>query len=298
MAEYSGAGKRGYLQEDYRLFHLKDSRAQQIEYHYHEFDKLILLLRGKVTYVVEGVTYFLRPWDLLLVPHDRIHRPIIDASEPYERIVLWLDRDWLKHSSTEETSLETCFEEAIRRNFHLLRLTPESRPAYLQTLQSLESALRSEEFGHRLLSDTLCQQLLIAAARDILTDRTAEQTDSYRSDPKMEEVLRYITSHLEEELSVDLLAGRFYLSRYYLMHRFKAVTGYSVHQYITQKRLLLAGELLRQGVPVMKAAEQAGFREYSTFLRAFQNTFRVSPRAFQSGEERSGGTARAVRDID
>ena len=40
-------------------------------------------------------------------------------------------------------------------------------------------------------------------------------------------------------------------------------------------------ELIREGVPVMKAAEQAGFREYSTFLRAFQNTFRMSPREFR-----------------
>ena len=41
------ASKRGYLNEDFRLFHLKDSRAQKVDYHYHEFDKLILLLGGK-----------------------------------------------------------------------------------------------------------------------------------------------------------------------------------------------------------------------------------------------------------
>ena len=40
------ASKRGYLNEDFRLFHLKDSRAQKVDYHYHEFDKLILL-RGE-----------------------------------------------------------------------------------------------------------------------------------------------------------------------------------------------------------------------------------------------------------
>ena len=119
---------------------------------------------------------------------------------------------------------------------------------------------------------------MILAARGI---STKEQADSYRVDPKMEEILRYIGRHLEEPLSVEMLAGTFYISRYYLMHRFKAVTGYTVHQYISQKRLLLAGELIRTGVPVMKAAEQAGFSEYSTFLRAFQNTFHMSPREFR-----------------
>ena len=105
------ASKRGYLNEDFRLFHLKDSRAQKVDYHYHEFDKLILLLGGKVAYLVEGVTYFLQPWDVLLVQHNLIHRPIIDPSEPYERVVIWLGRDWLAARSDPGEALDACFEE-------------------------------------------------------------------------------------------------------------------------------------------------------------------------------------------
>ena len=287
MAE-TDADKRGYLWEDFRVFHLKDSRGQTLQEHYHEFDKLTLCLGGRVTYVVEGVTYFLQPWDLLLVQHGLIHRVSIDPSEPYERIVLWLGRDWLERRSTADAPLASCFDRTRERNFHLLRFTPEQRLSYMKLLQPLEEALRSREFGSGLLADTLCQQLLIQVNRDVCRDHTAEQTDSYRSDPKIEEVLRYIGQHLTEPLDVEALSRRFYLSRYYLMHRFKAVTGYTLHQYITQKRLLRAGELIRAGQPVMKAAEQAGFQDYSTFLRAFRNTFHTSPREFYSrGEKRS-----------
>ncbi len=282
MLDRSEVGKRGYLNEDFRLFHLKDSRAQKLDYHYHEFDKLILLLNGKVTYVVEGVTYFLRPWDILLVQRNMIHRPIIDPSEPYERVVVWLGREWLETRSDPGEALDTCFDTARERGFHLLRTDAERRLQYMQAIQRLEEALRSTEFGAGRMADTLCQQLLIAVNRDLLRSRTAaEARDSYRVDPKMEEILKYIAQHLDGELSVDALAKQFFLSRYYLMHRFKDVTGYTVHQYISQKRLLWAGELIRSGVPVMKAAEQAGFSEYSTFLRAFQNTFHMSPREFR-----------------
>ena len=282
MLDVSEVGKRGYLNEGFRLFHLKDTRAQKLDYHYHEFDKLILLLGGKVTYVVEGVTYFLQPWDVLLVQHSLIHKPIIDPAEPYERVVVWLDRTWLSERSDPGERLDACFDTVRERGFHLLRADGARRLRYMQTIQGLEEALHSKEFGAARLADTLCQQLLIDVNRDILASRTAaEAPDSYQVDPKMEEILRYIVHHLDEDLSVDSLSKRFYLSRYYLMHRFKAVTGYTVHQYISQKRLLLAGELIRQGVPVMKAAEQAGFSEYSTFLRAFQNTFHMSPREFR-----------------
>ena len=282
MLDRSEVGKRGYLNEGFRLFHLKDSRAQKLDYHYHEFDKLILFLSGKVTYVVEGVTYFLKPWDILLVQHNLIHKPIIDPSEPYERIVVWLGRDWLSVRSDDTLTLDRCFDTGREQGFHLLRCDAEHRLRYMQTIQQLEEALGSAEYGAERMADILCQQLLIDVNRDILRSRTAaEAPDSYRGDPKREEILKYITSHLEGPLSVDILAKQFYMSRYYLMHRFKDVTGYTVHQYISQKRLLRAGELIRDGMPVMKAAEQAGYTEYSTFLRAFQNTFHMSPREFR-----------------
>lgn len=282
MLDRSEVGKRGYLYEGFRLFRLKDSRAQKLDYHYHEFDKLILVLGGKVTYVIEGVTYFLRPWDILLVQHNMIHRPIIDPSEPYERIVLWLNRDWTDTHSVPEAPLDSCFDTVRTRGFHLLRTSAEQRLQYMQLFRQLEESMQSSEFAAGQLAELLCQQIMIAINREVLSSRTAqEEQDSYRIDPKIEEIRKYIAAHLSEDLSVDTLSKTFFLSRYYLMHRFKDVTGYTLHQYISQKRLLRAGELIRSGTPVMKAAELAGYSEYSTFLRAFQNTFHMSPKEFR-----------------
>ena len=44
--------KRGYLLEDFRLFHLKDDRGTKVDYHYHEFCKIVLLLSGSGSYTV------------------------------------------------------------------------------------------------------------------------------------------------------------------------------------------------------------------------------------------------------
>ena len=218
----------------------------------------------------------------MLIQHNLIHRPIIHAEEPYERAVMWLGRDWIAQRSDPGEPLDACLDKSREQGFHLLRTGEEGRLGYARSIQQLEEALRSEEFGARRMADTLCQQLLIQVNRDFLRANTAPaETDSYHLDPKMEEILRYIAANLEGDLSVDALAARFYMSRYYLMHRFKEITGYTVHQYTVQKRLLRAGELIREGVPVMKAAEQAGFPEYSTFLRAFQNTFHTSPKNFR-----------------
>ena len=64
---------------------------------------------------------------------------------------------------------------------------------------------------------------------------------------------------------------------YHFMRLFKAQTGCTVHNYIRQKRLVLAARLIREGMSASAAAAECGFVDYSAFHRAFTKTFRVSP---------------------
>ena len=111
MLDKSEVGKRGYLTENYRLFYLKDNRAVQLDYHYHEFDKIVLQISGRVTYNIEGKSYLLQPMDLLLISRNLIHLPVIDTSEVYERMVLWIHRDFLSRYSTEQSNLAVCLKK-------------------------------------------------------------------------------------------------------------------------------------------------------------------------------------------
>ena len=62
MLDRSEVGKRGYLDRDFRLVHLKDSLAPRIDYHDQEFDKLVFCLGGRVTYVAVSYTHLPWPW--------------------------------------------------------------------------------------------------------------------------------------------------------------------------------------------------------------------------------------------
>lgn len=281
MLDKSEVGKRGYLNEDYRLFHLRDAQALKLDYHYHEFDKLVCLLSGRTTYNIEGKSYLLQPMDILLVSRNLIHLPEIDPAEPYERIVLWISRDFLSRFSSGGDGLASCFDLSIQRDFHLYRPRGEERERYRSLFAHIEEAASGGGFGASLLADTYVLQLMVALNRDMLEAPTQSETVSYRFDPKMEEITHYIRDHLSEDLTIDRLAKQFFLSRYYLMHRFKEVYGCTVHQYIRQKRLQRASEQIRRGVPVLKAAEEAGFGDYSVFLRAFRAAYGRSPREWK-----------------
>ena len=77
--------KRGYLNSNFKLFHLMDEGKLSYDFHYHDFDKIIIFIQGSVTYRIEGCAYSLEPYDIILVSHNHIHRPDIGAHIPYER---------------------------------------------------------------------------------------------------------------------------------------------------------------------------------------------------------------------
>ena len=119
MNEERSISRAGYLRENYHYFHLRDTAGQELDFHFHEFDKVVLLLAGRVDYLVEGRSYALKPWDVLLVRHHTIHKAVIDRTQPYERIIIYLDGKYFGRS-LPEARLMGSFDQADRSGQHLL----------------------------------------------------------------------------------------------------------------------------------------------------------------------------------
>ena len=273
MSSGTGFSREGYLKENYRLFHLRDTAGQERDFHFHDFDKIVLLISGRVDYEVEDRTYALRPWDVLLIRHHTIHKAVIDRKEPYERIIIYLDKTFLERVMPG-AQLSECFDSADRTGRNLLTPDETQRQSLKALLENMESDLKSDRFGSKAMADTLLIQLIIHINR---ISAAAPGPMLPAADSKIEEALSYINEHLSEELTVDRLAEKVYLSKYHFMRLFKESTGSTVHSYIRQKRLLYAARLIREGVNANKAASDAGFSDYSTFHRAFRESFSISP---------------------
>ena len=267
--------REGYLKENYHYFHLRDTAGQERDFHFHEFDKLVLLLDGKVDYALESVVYPLRPWDVLLVRHHTIHKALIDKSLPYERIILYLDRRYFDRLMPE-ARLFDCFDRADERMRYLLSPDEAQRAQLREVLGGVERCLHSEDFGAQAMCDTYIVQFLILLGR-LSFKAEAAQGGEAQVDEKIAAALSHINENLTENLSVDELADLVHVSRYHFMRLFKAQTGTSVHAYVRQRRLMHAARLIREGTSAARAAEESGFSDYSAFHRAFVALFGVSP---------------------
>ena len=263
--------KTGYLNEQFRLFHLKDQTRKEFSYHYHDFHKVVIFISGKAAYHIEGKAYQLKPWDILLVNRHAIHRPEIDSSVPYERFILWIQNDipWQE--------LLKCFQKANDRSYNLVRLNSALQEKMKGILFELDNSAKSDEYGREILTQSLFLQFMVYLNRIFLEKQYIFDKKSYTFDSQIASILQYINHNLKEDLSVETLSARYYVSKYHLMRKFKQETGYTLHNYIVNKRLLMARTLISNGMPVTKAAQESGFAEYSTFSRAYRKQFKTNP---------------------
>ena len=265
-------GQRGYLHEDFRLFHLRGAMEESVDWHYHTFHKIIEFLGGESGYGVEGKQYLLQPGDLVLVPQGCIHRPEAEPNAPYERRILYLSPEFLRRAGGS-CDLAACFDRA-REEFRFV-VHPADGTGGGQ-LTALEHAEREDAFGRELLAQSLLFQFLIGLNR-AMADDLLQYAKPAAYDRKIEAILRYLSEHLTEPVSIDDLAARFFVSKYHMMRQFRAQTGYTIHGYLTGKRLMRARAMIAAGTPVLQASEESGFGDYSAFLRAYRKQFGAAP---------------------
>ena len=99
---------------------------------------------------------------------------------------------------------------------------------------------------------------------------------------KIQASIDYIEDHLSEELSLDELAKRAFLSKFHYHRVFHQLTGETVMTYIRKRRLTEAArELSESSVKIMELAMKYQFGSSESFSRAFKRIFHTSPWTFK-----------------
>ena len=150
--------KKGYLLEDFRLFHQR-SLGVNVDYHYHEFCKLLILNTGTGGYVVDSLRYQIQSGDVVLVDCNSVHRPEFDEASDYERTIIYIDPGFLQRESTAECDLRSCFSG---EQGHVLRLNERQFRQVVEISNQLEAELAQQRHGREIIGKALLMELLAA----------------------------------------------------------------------------------------------------------------------------------------
>lgn len=268
------------LSRDFELYYYNDRNLKKVDLHTHSYYEFYFFLEGNVSIRFGKEQYELKSGDIVVIPPGVSHQPIIHSADiPYRRFVFWISREFCMHliSLSEDYGyLMKYVAENQTYVFHNDRIT-------FNGIQSRVLALLEELHSSRFARDTqisLCVSDLVLHLNRVVYEKT--HLEAGRTEQSLYlKILAYIEGHMEEELSLDSLAGVFFVNKYHIAHMFKDNLGISVHQYILKKRLALCRTAILGGGNISEAYLRFGFRDYSSFYRAFKKEYGLSPRDFR-----------------
>lgn len=264
------------LRQDFQLSHNRDPYFRTMEFHAHDFLELYYFLDGSVTYYIEDQVYDLCPGDLLIIPAGKMHRPVIaNEHAAYERMVLWITPQYLQGIDSPAGDLQKNLQKVGEHGYCVPFRGDETVfvTALLKKLLYMQKNDTDPKF---------CAGAVELYLWTIFRSYGVIDTTHRNETQVIPQVIRYITEHFSEPLTLEDIAAEFFVSKSYLNRHFKAYTNSTVYAYIMALRLTHARRMLREGIPAVEAGRECGFSDYSTFYKAFKIQTGLSPQQFKS----------------
>ncbi len=100
----------------------------------------------------------------------------------------------------------------------------------------------------------------------------------------IKEAIGYIESHLKDDFSIEDVASHVYMSSGYFQKAFSMLCGFTVSEYIRNRRLTEAGmELLSSNEKIIDIALMYGYDSHDSFTKAFSRFHGATPSAVRRG---------------
>ena len=231
------------LSRDFELYYYNDHNLSKVDLHSHNYYEFIFL--WKVMSAFRSEPKFTRSiseiscWSRHI---SHIARSFTARPLPTGVFVFWISQEYCNHLlqiSKDYAYLMQHVQVSQNYFFPTDRITFN---AIQSKLLRLIEEVRSDRFGRDAQIPLYVNDLLLYLNR-LVYERLHPQK-SRTEESLYQNVAAYIEEHLDEDLSLEKLAGEFFVSKYHIAHVFKDNLGLSIHQYITKKRLALCREAI------------------------------------------------------
>lgn len=235
--------------------------------HCHDEYEILYVSEGRGKYVIEGAEYEIKPRTILFAPPFSYHSVEIDGNAKYERYILRFSLNNLSPAAQNFLDSLSKSLEGVGCYYDVNAFCG-SIASVFERFEYADSLPPTERVEFRCLLTSELVLLLSVAARESVSRDEGELGAR---------VIKYLNEHIYRDISLDMLAKKFFVSKFYLCRAFKKHNGISVHGYINQKRVMYAKQLIELGESASSAAYKVGFGDYSAFYRAYIKLIGRSP---------------------
>lgn len=267
---------------DFRLALNQNDSWNMSRLHFHDHFEFLLPLTSPGNIFVNDQVYPLERGTLYLIGENTLHRTMATGS--HARYILHISRKTLSELSTPQTD----FIQLTRDTFRRAPLNSAQMTEVVELFQAVERNKNDGSFGSDIHQTVALLNLLLKIS-PLLNLSSAGESIRNKDFLRVVPILDYIRDNLSDPLTLDQIAGKFFISKHYLCRIFKSATGFSVMEYIIYSRILRARQLLQEGISVQQAGELSGFSDNSHFIRTFGHLTGTSPgryaKEYQSSDQ-------------
>ncbi|MDD4188602.1 MAG: AraC family transcriptional regulator [Eubacteriales bacterium] len=281
---------KSFLSSDFQYFHCVDRKIMDIAQHDPDFNEIYMFLSGDITYQLEGRIYKLKPGDILLIRGNDMHKVSVKNGKPYERIMLMVKPKYLLNNSSEKSNLGMCFESSKIIGSNLIRSNPKQLKEMRDILRKFEESCNSSSYGSNIIRDISVVDFILHVNRAFIEAKSGADSKDIVFRDIISNIVDYINDNLEAPLGLETISKKFFISKYHLAREFKKYTGFTLHKFVLQKRLILAKSLLNENTNINYICGMCGFNDYSNFIRAFKSAFGLPPKKYIESTRQSSGS--------
>jgi AraC-like DNA-binding protein len=231
--------------------------------HWHENIELLFFKKGDAMVIIDNSFITAKPGDIAVVNSNHFHNIVaIDGEINYYCLII--DKEFCREFDfdTEEYFLNSLiYDESAQKIFDEIVAEFDKKDTYYK------SAIKSSIIS-----------LLTYLYRNYKSDTVGFDYKFQSSQINMvKDSIKFVQTHYQSQISIDDIAKEVGYSKYYLLHNFKKITGYTVISYINFFRCIKAKKLIGQSKGISEVALACGFENQSYFTKTYKKYMGVVP---------------------